>query len=81
MNKRKNMSNRRSRSKGILLTLPPCTYTGNPSFFKCCESRKHDACEAEENGGGVGKAGTPVSERGEDKRRKERHIQCITGNG
>lgn len=28
-----------------------------PLCYKCRGSRKHDACEAVENGGGVGKAG------------------------
>lgn len=33
-----------------------------PLYFKCCGSRKHDACEAVEDGGGVGKAGRHASE-------------------
>lgn len=51
-------------------------------YFKYCGSRQRDACEAVENGGGVGKAGMPVSESRE--RRKERHslsIFCIGWGG
>lgn len=63
----------------VTRTKPPSTCTGNPSILYAAASRKHDACEAVENGGGVGTTGTPVSERLEDGRRKERH--SITRDG
>lgn len=45
----------------VVLSIPSRTHAGNPSIFQCSGSKKHDACEAVENGGGVGKAGTLVS--------------------
>ncbi len=62
-----------------MLPLPSCTYTGNPSILNAVDQESMTLVR--ENGGGVWKAGTPVSEGGEDERRKERHIQCIIGNG
>ncbi len=55
----------------VVLCIPSCTYTGNPSILQYCGSKKHDACEAVENGGGVGKAGTPVRESGDRRGQEE----------
>ena len=48
----------------ILCSVPSCPYAGNLSFFHAVDQKKkHDACEAAENGGGVRQAGRHASER------------------